>query len=252
MADYTINGTCTLPSEGKVYDMVVDPQIKLRSMSTNDEMKRLSPTDTPYKTLCDIIDDCTLSSPGISSYDMCLGDYQFLLYKLREVTYGRNYPLSNYCPYCGCKNTATLDLEILPIKKYNKEDFEKYSTFKLPASNKTVTLRPQTPRILDRIDAQVKEFQKKTGDKTLNPEILFSITNLVETIDGREPNLVTFEQWVRDLPMMDTNYILTYGQKLNNLIGIDTDLQMECETCGLEYDTFLQTTLEFFRPALDI
>ena len=31
----------------------------------------------------------------------------------------------NYCPYCGCKNTATLDLEILPIKKYNKEDFER-------------------------------------------------------------------------------------------------------------------------------
>ena len=113
-------------------------------------------------------------------------------------------------------------------------------------------MKPQTPRILDRIDAQNKEFQKKTGDKTLNPEILFSITNLIETIDGREPNLVTFEQWVRDLPMMDTNHILAYGQKLNNLIGIDTDLQMECETCGLEYDTFLQTTLEFFRPALDI
>ena len=91
-----------------------------------------------------------------------------------------------------------------------------------------------------------------SSELSLNILFTLSITNLVETIDGREPNLVTFEQWVRDLPMMDTNYILTYGQKLNNLIGIDTDLQMECETCGLEYDTFLQTTLEFFRPALDI
>ena len=252
MADYTINGTCTLPSEGRVYSLVVDPQIKLRSMSTNDEMNRLSPTDTPYKTSCDIIDGCTLTDPGNSSYDMCLGDYQYLLYKLREVTYGRNYQLSNISPYCGCKNTATLDLEILPIKKYNEEEFKKYSTVKLPVSDRTVTLRLQTPRMLDKIDGQVKEFNKKVGDKTLNAEILYSITNLIETIDGKEPNPVTLEQWVRDLPMMDTNYILTYGQKLNNLIGIDTDLQVECETCGLEYDTFLQTNNEFFRPALDI
>ena len=118
--------------------------------------------------------------------------------------------------------------------------------------DRTVTLRLQTPRMLDKIDGQVKEFNKKVGDKTLNAEILYSITNLIETIDGKEPNPVTLEQWVRDLPMMDTNYILTYGQKLNNLIGIDTDLQVECETCGLEYDTFLQTNNEFFRPALDI
>ena len=160
--------------------------------------------------------------------------------------------MSNYCPNCGCKNTATLDLEILPIKKYNEEDFEKYSSVQLPVSNKTITLRLQTPRMLDKIEGQVKEFKKKIDDKNFNPELLFSLTNIIKTIDGREPNPIKIEQWVRDLPMMDTNYILTYGQKLNNLIGIDTDLEMECETCGLEYDTFLQTNMEFFRPALDI
>ena len=252
MADYTINSTCTLPSEGKVYGLVVDPSIKLRSMTTNDEMKRLSPTDTPYKTLCDIIDGCMINDCGISSYDMCLGDYQFLLYKLRSVTYGKNYQLTNICPYCGCRNNADLDLEILPVKEFNEKDIEKYSRFVLPVTKKEIEIKFQTPRMLDNIELQTKEFKKKVGDNSIIPELVFSITNLIKTIDNRTPNLVTLEQWVRDLPMMDTNYILTYGQKLNNLIGIDTDLEMECETCGLTYDTFLQINQEFFRPALDI
>ena len=32
-------------------------------------------------------------------------------------------------------------------------------------SDRTVTLRLQTPRMLDKIDGQVKEFNKKVGDK---------------------------------------------------------------------------------------
>lgn len=252
MADYTISGTFTLPSRGIVYNGMVAPEVKLRSMTTNDEMKRLSPTDSPYKTLCDIIDDCMVESIPVSSYDMCLGDYQFLLYKLREVTYGKQYDLTNVCPYCGCRNTANLDLEILPIKEFNEKDIEKYTTFQLPVTKKTIKLNFQTPRMLDRIQAQSKEFSKKLDDKTINAEIIFTIVNLIATIDGKEPNPVTLEQWVRDLPMRDTNCIFNYADKLNNLIGLDVNLQMDCDVCGLTYDTFLQMNSEFFRPALDI
>lgn len=252
MADYTINSTCTLPSGGSIYGLVVTPEIKLRSMTTNDEMKRLSPSDSPYKVLCDIIDDCMVEDCGISSYDMCLGDYQFLLYRLRAVTYGKNYKLTNVCPYCGCRNDATLDLEILPVKEYSEEDIAKYSKVKLPVSKKEVELYFQTPRTLDKIEAQIKEFKKKVKDNSVNPELIYNITNLIKTVDGKEPNPITLEQWVRELSMMDTNYILTYGQKLNSLIGLDTDLTMECDTCGLSYNTFLKINNEFFRPALDI
>lgn len=252
MADYTINGTFTLPSKGNIYNSLIGPEIRLRSMTTNDEMKRLSPTDSPYKTLCDIIDDCMIEDIGMSSYDMCLGDYQFLLYKLREVTYGKKYSLTNICPYCGCKNTATLDLEVLPVKDFDIQDIEKYSTVKLPVSDKVVKLKFQTPRMLDRISAQVKEFNKRVEDKSLNPELIFTLSNLIHTVNDKEPNPVTLEQWVRDLPMMDTNYILTYAQKLNELIGLDVNLEMECDVCGLSYDTYLQMNNEFFRPALDI
>ena len=93
MTNYTIGNQYTLPSLGKVYDKQINPQITLRSMTIEDEMKRLNHADRPYKVMCEIIDDCLIEKLGISSYDMCLGDYQFLLHKLRVVTYGKEYKL---------------------------------------------------------------------------------------------------------------------------------------------------------------
>ena len=80
MSDYTVAEEFTLPSLGKVYSEKVTPVVKLKSMTTNQEMKRLAPGERAYKTLCEIIDECLVENPGISSYDMCLADYQFLLH----------------------------------------------------------------------------------------------------------------------------------------------------------------------------
>lgn len=43
--DYIISEEYTLPSHGKIYSKPVKEVVKLRSMTTNEEMKRLSPSD---------------------------------------------------------------------------------------------------------------------------------------------------------------------------------------------------------------
>ena len=85
MVDYTISEIFTLPSNGLVYDPPVAPEITLRSMTTADEMRRLSTSEYQYKPMSDIMNGCIVDGPKLSTYDMCLGDYQFLLYKLRIV-----------------------------------------------------------------------------------------------------------------------------------------------------------------------
>ena len=111
MQDYTIGENYTLPSLGKVYNVPVNPEIKIRSMTTEEEMKRVVSVDQPYKNMSEIIDDCLLESPGISAYDMCIGDYQFLLHKLRVVTYGPEYQVVNTCTYCGHENEDVINLD---------------------------------------------------------------------------------------------------------------------------------------------
>lgn len=113
--DTTIYESFILPSKGLIYEEKIDPNISLRSMTTMEEMKRLSPTDMPYKVMSDIIEACMEEKPPIHVYDMCLGDYQFLLHKIRIVTYGPEYKMAVRCPECKAVTESIANLESLEI-----------------------------------------------------------------------------------------------------------------------------------------
>lgn len=251
MSDYTIAENYTLPSKGKIYDIEVDPHIKIRSMTTQEEMKRLAPSDLPYKNMCEIIDDCLVEGPDISAYDMCIGDYQFLLHKLRVVTYGNKYSISNVCPFCNHLNTRTVNLDELQLLTF-EEDLKKYLEFDLPVTKKHIKLNVQTPRMLDNVTELVKEFRRKSNNAADDPSLIYTICQLIDTVDNKRQNPIKLEQWVRELPMKDTNTILSYAEKINTSIGVKNDLAVQCELCTLEYNTVFKMTNEFFRPALDI
>lgn len=250
MNNYTIAETYTLPSLGKIYDVEVNPQVTLKSMTTEQEQKRLAITDYPYKMLCEIIDDCIVDDIGISSYDMHIGDYQFLLYKLRVVTYGADYNMDVKCPFCGYTRRETVNLDELGSIVYSDE-FEKYKTFVLPKTGKEITLRIQTPRMLDDVNNKVKEFRAKFQEAS-DPTLTFTVKSLIDKIDGKRPDQLKVEQWIRELPMADVNTIVTYAEKLNNLIGVDSTLIVHCDVCGLYHESKLSMSQEFFRPALNI
>ena len=45
--EYTIAESYTLPSKGLVYEKPVNPKVTLRSMTVEEEMKRLAPSELP-------------------------------------------------------------------------------------------------------------------------------------------------------------------------------------------------------------
>jgi hypothetical protein len=131
---YTIAEGYELPSKGKIYETKVDPQVELRSMTARDEMKRLSPSNTQFKKLADIIEGCMIEKPKVRVYDMALGDYEFLLHKLRIVTYGPEYKIAVGCPFCGNTFEGNANLEQLQILEFDEERFKELQTFSLPVS----------------------------------------------------------------------------------------------------------------------
>lgn len=249
--DYTLTGTYTLPSLGKIYNVDVNPNIKIRSMTVSEEMKRLNSSDRPYKNIADIIDDCLIDKPGISAYDMCLGDFQFLLHRLRVVTYGSKYKLSSKCPYCGFENVGEIDLNDMSVSSYT-DDVNKYFEFELPISKNTIRLRMQTPRILDDINIRTKEITSKRKSSSKDSAFLLNIESVIDLVDGIKLDIFKKQDFVKQLPMADINYILANVNKLNELIGLDVTLNNTCDFCGLDYDSPFRVTPEFFRPSLDI
>lgn len=247
----TMQEIVTLPSKGRIYDREVDPNITLRSMTTQDEMVRLSPSDTLFTPLCQLIDNCIVNNPGISSYDLCLGDYIFLLHRLRAITYGEEYETGSTCAFCGSFQEQKINLNELEIIEYDEEEIQRYREFILPVSNKRIRLNFQTPRMLDAINQKVKEFKRKHKNIETDYNLMFTLIAIIDTIDDRKPDPIVLEEWIKKLNMKDTNMILQYASKLNTLIGVNTTTQVTCPVCGLDYDVKIRADMEFFRPALD-
>lgn len=251
MNNFTIANEYTLPSKGKVYDQEIILNFKLRSMTTVEEMKRLNHSDKPNKNIAEIIDDCLVENIGISAYDLCLPDFQYMLHKLRIVTYGPEYKLSSNCPWCGSTNNNIVDLDKLDCIEFDENIYAKYSEFELPYTKKQIKLKMQTPRILDNIAMRIKDIRKKNPEFEGDPAFLFTLEALIDTIDGRTPEKFRITEFVRTLPMMDTNYILKAAEKLNESFGLDKSLEHTCSVCGLDYTGNFRTTSEFFGPSID-
>lgn len=248
--NYTIAESFTLPSGGKVYGQQFDPHVKLKSMTIRDEMKRTSQNATPHRNLCEIIDGCLLTKLPYSCYDLCVGDYEFLLHKLRVVTYGPDYKMVVGCPHCASVHEETVNLDELKIKEFKFEDIDAGLHFTLPVCKRQITLKLQTPRILDAIDSRVKEIKRKEKP-TYDPTALVTLQETIDLVDGIKLGYIELENFINQLGAKDANFILNKITKVNGLIGVDTSLDVTCSNCGGDIKTFFRFGPEFFRPTDD-
>lgn len=246
--NYTIAEEYTLPSKGKVYDKEVNPVVSLRSMTTEDEMKRTARTERPYKAMCDTIEDCLVTKPDVHVYDMCLGDYQFLLHRLRVVTYGKDYKMTVRCPYCGKIIDTVINLDELEVHEYD-DSLKELLHLHLPVSDVDVELNLVTPRIQEESELKSKELSKNNPGRDIG--LLTTLQSLVTSVDGRTLGTVELESFLRKLPMRDTNLIIKTAEKINLAIGIDNKVKVCCDGCGREFDSLFRSTSEFFVPTVD-
>lgn len=245
----TIREDFELPSKGKIYGKKFDPHFTLRSMTTEDEMRRLAPSQNPYKSMSDIIESCLENKFPISVYDLCLGDYTYLLHKLRVVTYGADYNLRFTCPSCGKSEIITINLDDMKVDTYN-DNIKELMNVMLPVSKNEVTLRFQTPRDLDRISRDARQMKEDFPEMEGDPTILLTLQSLIESVDGAPIDPIMIKETLKKLPMRDTNAISKTATKLNSSIGIDTNLHIRCSGCGAEVDTPFRYTSEFFGPTI--
>ena len=246
--DYTIMEGYELPSKGKIYNETVDPHIELRSMTARDEMKRLSPSSTPLKTLADIIEGCCIEKPAVHVYDMSLGDYEFLLHKLRIVTYGEDYKVALRCPECSELIEAITQLGQLEVKEFDEEELRNIQTFSLPKSGRIITLNFQSPRMLEEMEVKVKDMKRRYKNVTIDFETLVRLLVNIDLVDGEKKSEHELENIVTNLPALDLQKILNNIDKLNKQIGLDNVLYLTCPKCGEEVTTFFRFGPEFFRP----
>ncbi len=249
-SNYTISESYMLPSKGLIYDNPIDPNVTLRSMTTEEEMRRTSPTETPYKVMSGIIEDCLIKKLDIPVYDLCLGDYQFLLHKLRVITYGADYKMAIQCPNCGEITTPSINLDSLTVTEYDESIKELFKVH-LPQSDVDVEIKLQTPRTVEEAALRTKEIKKRMKDLTYDPSLIVTLQFLIKTVDGQILKPDVLETFVRKMPMRDANILLQTAKKLNGKVGLDTDVIAKCGSCGYDVVTTFRFSPEFFGPSID-
>lgn len=247
MANARIAESCTLPSHGQIYEETIDPNIILSSMKCKHEMRRLNATDNYQKLMAGIIDECLQTDIGLSSYDLCLGDFQYLLYKLRIITYGPDYEMTAFCPYCGFENYLKVNLDDLEINEFD-ETLLDLLTFTSPTTKDEIKFTLQTPRTIDKINDKCKEYRKRHKDSNENPTLLYTILYSIEEWNGETPNLITLEEKIKELPMADTNAIINRIDEINSKIGVDLMISDECVLCKTGFTVPFRVNDDFFRP----
>ena len=246
--NYTVMEGYELPSGGVIYSVPVNPHVELRSMTARDEMKRLAPSTTPLKTLADIIEGCMIEKPAIHVYDMALADYEYLLHKLRIVTYGEDYKIGIRCPECGESIDTIAKLDSLELKEFDNDTWNELKEFTLPKSGRRISLKFLTPRLLDEIEAKSKDAQRKAKGAGFDFETYTRLISCIDTIDGEVKRITELETIINNLPAADMTKILNNLDRLNTLFGLDNQLFVTCPKCGEEVMTFFRFGPEFFRP----
>ena len=244
----TITESFELPSKGLVYGKPFDPHVELRSMTVEDEMKRLSPSSRPYENMSSMIEDCLVKKLPIPVYRLCLGDYIYLLHKLRVVTNGPSYHIQYRCPVCGNIESTEINLDEEKVLMYDESINDLY-TVELPKTGHIVKLKFQTPKDLDDIEVKANEMKRDFPDMKKDPHLTLTLKSMIESIDGNPVDPALINDQIKDLPWGDANTILNAGIKLNGKVGVDNIVNVHCEHCNNDVNITFPYTNEFFRPS---
>ena len=147
----------TLPSRGKAY-VSCDEEIEIKPFTFLQEKKlrsirNVNASQDIIKTL---FKDCVR---GLDYDSMTLADKNYILFKLREMSYGDDYSIEAVCTNCEAKNKLVVKISQVPIK-FAEDSFEEPITITLPDSKQEVVF--VTPRNKD--EKYLSDMEKVTDN----------------------------------------------------------------------------------------
>jgi hypothetical protein len=213
-----------LPTEGRFY-IGGTSEVTVSPIKFEDEKSLAVNVKNGINPVNLILSKCVR---GIDTNSMLLIDKMLLLLKIREISYGENYPASVICPKCGNHSDINIDLTKL-IVKYIPADMTDPREITLPKLKKKVKVR--FPRISD------EQFMNS------QEQIYNNIWRFVTEIDG-SPDPVFISKAIPKMHIRDIKFIL--NNIMRNDLGLDPKFILECGACGGESEIVVPINENFF------
>ena len=201
------------------------PEVTISPIKFEDEKQMLTSMKNGINPINLILSKCV---KGIDYNSLLLMDKILLLLKIREISYGEEYPATVICPKCLFKSDINVDLTKLIIKSV-PDDLGDPREITLPKLKKTAKVR--FPRVQDE---QFMENQE---------QIYNNIWRFVTELDGiTDP--VFISRAIPKMPIRDVKFIL--NNIMRNDLGLDPKFILECGNCGGESEITVPINENFF------
>lgn len=182
----------------------------------------------------DIAKNCIVSSENFDYDNALQGDRYAIMVNIRRITYPGPYMFDVSCPVCETNGHFKVDLNSLEIKKLNDRPIKELK-FTFPRSKYEITYHLPTGKE----EREILKLRKN------HPNDLLSLS-LMCNIDKVEGMPIKTLEWFKNLDAYD---VIAFKDELEEVnCGIETGIDLCCDSCGSDFETELPITANFFLP----
>ena len=238
----TLERTYKVPSAGLFGGPT---EVTLRPMTTKEE--KIIYTSRDMSFIEKIVKSCIVEPKNVDIDLLHPNDITYLLYMIRELTFGPNYKQKMQCPYCGLRQDIEIDITEMTYEILDLESLDEKLNVKLPVCGDTIQLKLLSQGDFNHIDEYIKRLVRQ--NKLEDPEgykYVYRFAKMIKTINGEEKeDIKEVISYIDNLNMKDFGAIKEVLQDIP--IGINTLNIRKCRNCGEEVEVFGAAVPEFFR-----
>lgn len=250
--NYNYTQEVVLPSRGLLNPEIPGGKVVQRCMMVTDQKFLSGSNQSAGSVLHQLIQRTVVSPEGFDVSNLTLADTLYLLFKLRILSYGKDYRFKTRCPECRSKIDVELDLSELPVEILD-ENFAEKLVATLPHRGDKVYTKILTNADREEINKEILRRKKKRPDDESEYvlRIAYSIDKVVfakADSEGKKEitNMTDIERYVASLTDLDASAIIAARDSV--AYGIAPIVEHVCSECGEYIDVSVQFSSEFFRP----
>lgn len=223
-------------------------EITLRAMTTKEEKIMLTSYD--FSVFERIVKSCCVEPKDLDINLLHQEDIMYLIYALRQITFGNEYAQESICPECGFKQQIDVDISDMELNYLDTENIEEKLTVKLPVNGDALTLKLLSNGDLKRLDKTVKV--KNSQGRLQDPDsyrFTLGIMEIIATRNGEEfKDLDEKRNYVDTLHLKD---LITIQNCISSIkFGLNRTIIRTCQRCKEDVKFEGMICPEFFRPSL--
>ena len=215
-----------LPSRGLAY-VECDENIMIKPFTFEQERKlrSIQTSAQGLKVINTLIEDCVR---GLDYNSMTLEDKNYILFKLREISYGNDYTIQTECQECQATNKLTVQISDVPVT-YAEDGYEEPLTVTLPDSRQEVKFI--TPRCKD------EQYLESAG------KLIDNLWRFALSV-GQYSEKKVIKGFFEGTTVRDVAYFREALTKDN--YGMNKAMSYECANCGEVTESLIPFTDSFF------